>query len=742
MSKFPVRTMFKKISEQVNKSISNFLSQSQSTVSDESFLAPSGTVNKNWCDTCRGKGCCIICKEVPCTLSIGCSGKGCKKRVHHHCDPLVGDKVDMVDKYYCPPCRRRYPKSRKTVTYFATEQQNGDSNSINIQNSNNDLINVTQYEYTITDTLKSKINLKNIPYYVPSDTDSIVKLVLNEILDTVSNVNNAVDITEDSHDKSVHSNESFKSVHSNESFNSYDDDTSSLNEEVSDDSMSNVSATNVNNVVFDELRRLPADFNSEINEQTQISTEISSTHQNHPLNKHKFTDDHFSSTPSKTSEMGIGSKKTSSISEPNISVSIDDSNYTVSLSDIISNFSKELSNKEFEIFSLKSRIETLENENFEGRFVPKEKRELESLRTENLEQKNIITNQDLAIRDLERREETSLERLNLAHQEVELLRSGLDKLNKQLHLKPDHIYEQNKQLIALKDKQISEKIKTNNQLKSALTNVNKEKLNLSKNISDLSNSCINKKLLSIALEENDTLNKQLELSQQKIKEAKPHGEMEINKLKDENTYFRQTIKDLENEVKKHQNSQISSKNSPKKDNSQTNRQTRIFEPSNTNSENINNYGKILESRGPCRYFPKCKWGDTCKWDHPRNIVNHKPRTYNSVPLNQQRVPQNQANYKVPTFNSKNQQPNQPIYNGLNQQPKQPVVFHGNMSKPPPHLYNPPPYNPYYQSSNPQLMNDSLPNQLSANFSPQYNVVPENCNLIHVPLVPCNDMYNV
>ena len=108
------------------------------------------------------------------------------------------------------------------------------------------------------------------------------------------------------------------------------------------------------------------------------------------------------------------------------------------------------------------------------------------------------------------------------------------------------------------------------------------------------------------------------------------------------------------------------------------------------------------------------------------MPNHKPRTYDSVPLNQQRMQQNQY-------------PLRPSFNG----PRQPVQFLDNMSKPPPPLPNPPPYNPhYFQTGNPQMMmNDSLPyNQLSATYSSQYSVVPENCNLINVPLVPCNDLY--
>ena len=142
--------------------------------------------------------------------------------------------------------------------------------------------------------------------------------------------------------------------------------------------------------------------------------------------------------------------------------------------------------------------------------------------------------------------------------------------------------------------------------------------------------------------------------------------------------------------------------------------------------NSNNHQNLIESRGACRYFPKCKWGDNCKWEHPKNVPNHKPKTYNSVPQNQQRMQQDQYTHQRPTYNSPYQRP---------------VPFPSNLSKPPPPSHNPPPYNPYfYNASNPQmLIHDSLPcNQFSATVSPQYNV--DNHNLINIPLVPCNEMY--
>ena len=633
--------MFKKLSDTLNKSINNLFSQVHD--SDESLIAPSGTVSENWCDTCKGKGCCTVCHETPCTPSIACDGKGCKRKVHYYCDPKVlGDKRDMVEKYYCPPCRKRYPKSRKNVVYFAASQQKDDTKSADMSKSEN----------------------INVLIDVPSDIDSIVKSTVNEMLETISTVKNAVNITDDKLSKFK-----FKICNTDKSsFNVNDDEVSSVNESSSD---SNVSFTSVDSDM------LKSSSTTSENDEIPETNKTSSANQNQIIdNTQMFKKDLISSTPSRNIDVEKTDQIASNIDEPNISVTIDDSNCALSLSDVISNFSKELSNKDYEIFQLKIRIETLENEKFEGRFVPKEKRELESLKTENLELQYLITNQDVAIRELERKEESILERLNLAHEEVELLRGGLDELNKQLYLRPDHINEKNKQIIALKDQQLAEKLDTNNTLKIALHNANKEKENLSKNISDLSKSCINKKLLAIALEENETLNKQLELSHRKNKEAKPQGEIEINKLKDENAYFKTVIKDLENEVKKNQKSPLSPKNSPKKDNFQS--KTRVFQPSNVNTNN--NSHNHSESRGLCRYFPKCKWGNTCKWEHPNNVPNQKPRSFNSVPQNQQIMHQNQYPHQKPQnqqIRQHNQYTNQkPVY-GQRQ-----VPYHGDLSKAP------------------------------------------------------------
>ena len=339
------------------------------------------------------------------------------------------------------------------------------------------------------------------------------------------------------------------------------------------------------------------------------------------------------------------------------------------------------------------------------------------------------------IKNLEDREESTLERLRLAHEEIENIRSSFDELNKQLYLKPEHINEKQNQVLALKDKQMNELRDTNAKLKTALTNIQKEKNNLEKNYKEVSNSCINKKLLSIALDENEELNKQIELAQSKIHEAKPPNEMELNRLKDENSYYKQLTKELETQLsilqQKERRPSNTHNNSPKKDK----QQTRIFEPSNAVSSNqllSNNYKKS-ESRGPCRYFPNCKWGDRCKWDHFTNALNHKPRKFNSIPKNQLRPSQNHYT--------------QPHPNGyeVNPIPKQPVFFPHNVSEPPPPIYSNP--NPvYYQSGNPQMMNKSLPYQVSATFTPQTSVNKpefiENCNLINIPLVPCQNSYNM
>ena len=687
--------MLKRLSESLNKSITNFVSQSNDL--DESRIPPSGTVSlpvrKVLCKSCKDKGCCAVCRKTPCTPLIKCNGKKCKNWVHFDCDILVGDKGDMVDIYYCPPCRKRFPKSRGKVTYYNALDQ--------------------------------------------SNICSIVQNTVYDMIDVVSTINDAADYV-----AVINSNTSID-INNAENFSKLD----YLFDESFDASIRSESLTSAHNTSGDSESSAPSvifsnvdvfggsDVNKSENNDASKENQVPSTDQVSTINKLNVKYKNVvSSTPAKNQTGGEVTDKTpvDILTEPNISVTMDDSSYRLSLSDIISNFGKELAHKVEENFHLKSRIEALETEKFQGRFIPKEKQELETQRTENLKQKNEIMSQSINIKNLEDREESALERLRLAHEEIEHLRSGLDELNHQLYLKPDHIHQQYKQMLSLKDKQIDELRESNKNLKNALTNANKEKTTLAKNIKDLSDTCINKKLLSIALDENESLHKQIELSQLKIHEAKPPGEMQLNKLKDENAYYKQLTKELETQVSNLQQKERrpvpTPKNSPKKDT----QQTRIFEPSNATSNKLSNNHQKYESRGPCRYFPNCKWGDKCKWDHFTNIVKPKPRNFFSVPNTQLR----------PSYSNHQSYP-KPYE--MKSRPQQPVHFPKDVSKPPPPMYgNPNPF--YYQPGNTQMINESLPYQVSATSTSQSCVnKPEfidNRNLINVPLVSYQNSYHM
>ena len=223
------------------------------------------------------------------------------------------------------------------------------------------------------------------------------------------------------------------------------------------------------------------------------------------------------------------------------------------------------------------------------------------------------------------------------------------------------------------------------------------------------------------------------------------SETQSGSYEDENAYYKQHTKELETQVRNYQQQESrplpTPKNSPKKDT----QQTRIFESSNLGQNKVTNIQKHdnskiptvnhkkSESRGPCRYFPKCKWGDKCKWEHLTNTWNQKPRKFNSVPGNQLRTPQYPNN------------PPHSYHYEFNPGPKQPVQLPINVSKPPPPLYQNP--NPvYYHSGTPQMLNGSLPYQVSATVNPQNSVnqseFVDNCNLINIPLVPCQNSYNM
>ena len=82
---------------------------------------------------------------------------------------------------------------------------------------------------------------------------------------------------------------------------------------------------------------------------------------------------------------------------------------------------------------------------------------------------------------------------------------------------------------------------------------------------------------------------------------------------------------------------------------------------------------------------------------------------------------------------------------MNSRPQQPVHFPKDVSKPPPPMYGN--LNPiYYQPGNPQMINESLPYQVSATSTSQSCVnKPEfidNRNLINVPLVSYQNSYHM
>ena len=38
-----------------------------------------------FCKSCKNKGCCQICRKIPCDKSIRCSAKSCQKWTHYNC---------------------------------------------------------------------------------------------------------------------------------------------------------------------------------------------------------------------------------------------------------------------------------------------------------------------------------------------------------------------------------------------------------------------------------------------------------------------------------------------------------------------------------------------------------------------------------------------------------------------------------------------------------------------------------
>ena len=73
------------------------------------------------CQECKDEGCCPICRSPPCDGGmVVCSDRTCKKWYHLKCENLSEEFVATVKAYYCVSCRERNPK-RKIVKYKKSE---------------------------------------------------------------------------------------------------------------------------------------------------------------------------------------------------------------------------------------------------------------------------------------------------------------------------------------------------------------------------------------------------------------------------------------------------------------------------------------------------------------------------------------------------------------------------------------------------------------------------------------------
>ena len=216
----------------------------------------------------RTRGCCAICHKTPCTPLIKCSGKKCKNWVHFDCDSLVGDKGDLVDIYYCAPCRKRYPKSRGVVTYF-----------------------------DINDS------------YEQDNINSIVQNIVYEMLDIVTTPNDAVDYI-----ALINSNSSIQNYeHYSKLDYLFDDsfDAPSISQESLPSDLDSSTPSVIISNDGDVLRESVV-IESENNETSKKQNQVPSTDQNFAINKLnvRYNKDIVSSTPAKHLAEGEVTEKT------------------------------------------------------------------------------------------------------------------------------------------------------------------------------------------------------------------------------------------------------------------------------------------------------------------------------------------------------------------------------------------------------------------------------------------------
>ena len=353
----------------------------------------------------------------------------------------------------------------------------------------------------------------------------------------------------------------------------------------------------------------------------------------------------------------------------------------VDIAGLVSNFSKEMTKIIQQNTHLKTIIQSLEEEISKHNLDTDERKKLEKLENENLVLITSHKEKDAYIRNMERKLEDTVEKLQYANDQLDVAT---------LDLNDNH--PQRKRLIDTKEKHLKEKTELLNTYKEALDKSRKETDQLKKEVHHLSRTSINHKLLQVAISENVDLNKEIDIERNKVlqlNDKRKSDAARIDELLKINQTLKNKIKDDSDEYETISNDSHD-ENPPKRKDDKNKSSNKNQDNSNTKPDNAPPYQRrdAGNRQTVCRFYleRRCRYGNSCWYDHPqdqrrpsshgydqmqRQRYNSRyNQTYHPERTNHHRYRSNSVYSSVPKQLSQTQIPNQQMQT-YSQSPKQP-----------------------------------------------------------------------
>ena len=565
-----------------------------------------------FCDTCKNKGCCQICKKVPCDASIQCSAKSCKKWTHYKCSDITEEESDSIKIYYCPPCRKSNPML-KNISYKAkkgrpklkklpltqTKKPKKKRKSKTLISKNEDS---TLSEKTPPNDINISQNCKNVSATLNSESFQNNKEVLNVTKEKSTPIKEAI------------SNSQKVSSSKKQTLSKEKSSENSISEEVTS------KKGNSENV-------------------TQLGEKLS-------ISKNEFSDYNTS----------LDFSDEGSFSQPlNVSNLVKKKNIAVTGTELVEIFTKQLVNFQEEIFQLKQKINELETEKAKNNFTSNDKAKLNELENENLSLK--LENLELTetIDKLERKlnlTNENISQLQKKYQESDYDVNKLDNLN-MLQLKTK-IRKQD-QIIKAQEENFCKVLEMRDTFKTTLDKVNDENKKLDFKLKELVKNDVKNKVLNFALDENEKLKAALIMETNRalnFKNDNKNGEKIYNNKIDENKNLRHEISQLKTVIESNNmglinkisteddewescsesSVEISNKTNSKKYNKTKNfkkperknpKNLKIFVPSKF-TDKIDISQNTPVNKEICYFYTqgRCKFGKNCFNAHPKDYFHY------------------------------------------------------------------------------------------------------------------------